>query len=316
MSIYILGPDQDGNCCTCAERVNVCDTCGGGTCRSKSGTYQLISCDSSEVLFYHFNEDVSSGGAVVNVQYTLTASSNGDGTWTVTFNFLSATCISGCSGFIPWIIDFLCFCGITTIPGPDVVCANGVNGGIRVLDGGKFLINDCVFPPQGNACAAPFLSNPVLYHNSGGLVNLGPNAGIIPGGWLDYGQQTALAASYFFNNSYPYDSPSNCTIAYCSNIDYGSGTFQFNYNQQKLTLTGLTIDQTYCLTVNFESRAYGSSDSWTPFSAIHILFTAESETEVTDWLDAFNGGASPSMNGLEVRFKNYTITIDLSDCIS
>lgn len=27
MAIYILGPDQDGNCCTCEERVNVCDTC-------------------------------------------------------------------------------------------------------------------------------------------------------------------------------------------------------------------------------------------------------------------------------------------------
>lgn len=32
MAIYILGPDQDGNCCTCEERVNVCDMCGGGEC--------------------------------------------------------------------------------------------------------------------------------------------------------------------------------------------------------------------------------------------------------------------------------------------
>ncbi len=30
MAIYILGPDQDGTCCTCAERVNVCDTCTAG----------------------------------------------------------------------------------------------------------------------------------------------------------------------------------------------------------------------------------------------------------------------------------------------
>lgn len=28
MAIYILGPDSNGDCCTCAERVNVCDTCG------------------------------------------------------------------------------------------------------------------------------------------------------------------------------------------------------------------------------------------------------------------------------------------------
>lgn len=32
MAIYILGPDSNGDCCTCAERVNVCDTCGGGGC--------------------------------------------------------------------------------------------------------------------------------------------------------------------------------------------------------------------------------------------------------------------------------------------
>lgn len=29
MAIYILGPDQNGACCDCATRMNVCDTCTG-----------------------------------------------------------------------------------------------------------------------------------------------------------------------------------------------------------------------------------------------------------------------------------------------
>lgn len=45
MAIYILGPDQNGDCCTCAERVNVCDTCVPPvidfTCRIKGGTVSL-----------------------------------------------------------------------------------------------------------------------------------------------------------------------------------------------------------------------------------------------------------------------------------
>ncbi len=44
MSIYILGPDQDGNCCTCAERVNVCDTCASISCGADSVFTQTKGC--------------------------------------------------------------------------------------------------------------------------------------------------------------------------------------------------------------------------------------------------------------------------------
>lgn len=292
--IWILQPDAQGNCCDCTNRVEPCDSCEE-LCRSKTGILQLTTCTGSGTTFT-VDETFPVGSQIVHIRFTFVATSNNNGTWTVTLTELTAT-----HAGIPYTDPNLCG-PWPVIPNQCVAFAPACVTGARWRVGTTATINDCSFFGGNPAWCFYSADNPTFFDFA---------AVVQANGWTNYFTLTTAVLNYFYNDAYPFDEIPNCESAYVGSVsNYSLGQLPFRYFQKKIVLDNLVIGQNYTLTVNWESRPYPSGGVFTPFSQTIINFEATSSHEITDWLDPLNNNIPISniMDSKEVRMKNYTLS--------